>query len=315
MEAIPPILVQSCQRRALWLPAHTLLPETRMEPEMVQVEIGAGITTVLLSYALEQPDGRPVLVWMPAMGVRADYYRQFAEQLREAGLNTVLVELRGYGRSSERASWKCNFGFWQLLSHDLPPIMEAVRARFPGSPVWMGGHSLGGQLAALYAVEHGDALAGLVFAAVTFPHYRNWPFPRSLAILGLGVAARALSLAVGHLPGHVFGFAGREARNVIRDWFHTIRKGRFHLPEAPLDYEEGLGRVRLPLLEISFSDDRYASRASTKAIGLKMSPRHVERWIYHPQDLGLQSIGHFSWAKAGAQLPARIAGYLLEQSG
>lgn len=286
-----------------------------MEPELVRVDIGAGVTTALLSYALDEPGGKPVLVWMPAMGVRADYYRQFAEHLHQAGLNIVLVELRGYGRSSERASWKCNFGYWELLSLDLPAVMEAVRARFPGNPVWMGGHSLGGQLAALYAVQHGDALAGLVFAAVTFPHYRLWPFPRSLAILGLGVTARALSLALGRLPGHAFGFAGREARNVIRDWFYTLRKGRFHIPEAPLDYEEGLGRVRLPLLEISFSDDKYASRASTRAIGLKMASRQVERWLFQPHDLGLDFIGHFRWAKAGAQLPARIADFLREQSG
>ena len=97
-----------------------------------------------------------------------------------------------------------------------PTGLAAARARHPGRPLWIGGHSLGAQIAALaYA---GDAeLAGLAFAGSGVPHWRcfsGWQKPVALAAFGV---VRGISGLVGHYPGKQIGFAGREARSVMRE--------------------------------------------------------------------------------------------------
>ena len=61
----------------------------------------------------------------------------------------VYVDLRGQGRSSERASHFADFGYREMVEIDLPAAIAALRGRYPNRPLLLVGHSLGGQLATL----------------------------------------------------------------------------------------------------------------------------------------------------------------------
>src|SRR5690606_10191189 len=113
---------------------------------------------------------------LPAMGIEARYYAGFAGALRRLGLNAATLELRGLGTSNVRPSRKVDFGYGTILERDLPPALALLRERFPGAPLFLLGHSLGGQLLALHLAVHPDGVEGLVLIASGTPHYKVWPW-------------------------------------------------------------------------------------------------------------------------------------------
>ena len=119
---------------------------------------------------------------MPAMGVRAAFYEPLALNLGENGINAVTADLRGLGASSVRVGRGTDFGYHDMLALDWPAVVDAVRSRFPRSRIFLLGHSLGGQLNALYASVHPQTVDGLILVASCSVFYRGWPFPGNYGI-------------------------------------------------------------------------------------------------------------------------------------
>ena len=108
----------------------------------------------------------PVCLCLPAMGASASYYRPFAQALARALAGTVvLADLRGQGESEVRASRGARFGYREIVEQDVPALLDTLAARFRYGPLFVIGHSLGGQLATLSALHRQDRLAGLVLVA------------------------------------------------------------------------------------------------------------------------------------------------------
>ena len=99
---------------------------------------------------------------MPAMGVPARKYLPLSEELNNKGFASALFEWRGIETSSVRASRQHNFGYNEILSHDLPAAIKQVRQSFPDNPIYVLGHSLGGQLGLLLMCQMPDEFEGLV---------------------------------------------------------------------------------------------------------------------------------------------------------
>lgn len=77
----------------------------------------------------------------------------------EAGYPVVFMDFRGHGRSDE-APWVTVRHYWE----DLEGIVAFVRKRFPGRPVVVVGHSMGGAIAIIGAAD-GIPLDGIVCVA------------------------------------------------------------------------------------------------------------------------------------------------------
>ncbi len=159
---------------------------TRQEPapiETLAIESADGARTAASVFAHENSNAPVIIIW-PAMGVSARFYQSFAQELmRGASVHVVTPDLRGIGASSLRASRKVDFGYATLAQLDWPAAIAAVRARFPASPIYLFGHSLGGQLNALYAARAPESIAGLIFVASGNVWHRGWSFPQNLKFL------------------------------------------------------------------------------------------------------------------------------------
>jgi len=83
----------------------------------------------------------PVVICLPAMGVRGRYYSDFAHLLSESEFHVLTSDLRGIDSSSVRASRHCDFGYAEIINRDLPALVEAVRLRFPSNRRLLLGHS------------------------------------------------------------------------------------------------------------------------------------------------------------------------------
>ena len=78
---------------------------------------------------------------IPAMGVKAKYYESFCSKLNAKGFNVIIVDWRGIGDSSIRASRTSDFGYRNLIQ-DLKEIVEFGQQRFPNSKITLISHSL-----------------------------------------------------------------------------------------------------------------------------------------------------------------------------
>ena len=190
----------------------------------------------------------PVLMFMPAMGTKARYYTGFGAAMAQAGVSFASFDWRGIDTSSHRASRALDFGYRHLVELDYPAALGALHQHLSKTtPTFVGGHSLGGQLSALFAARAPEAVKGIVLIASGNVHFRGWRGTGSLRILALTQSATLISQVVGHFPGKRLRFGGQEARGVIRDWASTARNGRYHVAGSPFDYEAGMARLEKPV--------------------------------------------------------------------
>lgn len=240
----------------------------------------------------------PMLVIWPAMGVPARFYRPFATALREAGLAVVVADLRGTGASTPRASRRSRYGYAELAG-DVGAVLAEVAPVVATRPVVLLGHSLGGQACLLHLARAGDAarVDGLALVAVGLPYWRVYTDRRRLWVYPFTQGIHAATTLLGVWPG--WGFGGRQARGVIRDWAYTARTGR--LPALPdRDAESAAAAVRTPVLAVSLERDQYTPAPTVDHLVGKLAAAPVRR---EHDDGGAD---HFSWARSPGPVAERV---------
>lgn len=236
------------------------------------------------------------LLWVPALGVAARHYLPLAEQLAKRGIAVFLHEWRGNGSSSLRASRQHDWGYRELLLHDLPLSHAEMMRHVPAATHVIGGHSLGGQLAACHLGQQPHAFAQLWLVGSGTPHWRTFPAPRGYALPMFYQFAPWLADWHGILPGRRLGFGGDEARSLIRDWARVGLSGRYRAAGMAEDLEAGMRQVAVPIHGVLFDDDWLAPESSLRALMAKMpaSTHHVT--VLHHAALGTRA-DHFAWMK------------------
>ena len=251
------------------------------------------------------------IYWLPALGVAAKHYLPLAQALAERGVAVAIHEWRGIGSSNKRADRHEDWGYRQLLEEDMPAGMDVLRASLPLARVTLGGHSLGGQMAALYASLHPEDAAGLLVVASGAPYWRQ--FPQGPLLWMAYALAPWLARAVGHLPGRRIGFGGNEARQLIDDWARTGRTGRYAAKGMAVDFEALLGRLELPILGLRMHDDWLVPQASLSWLLGKMPCSPNTQQVITVADLGNEKADHFGWMKTPEAVALRISQWLQVQ--
>jgi len=254
-------------------------------------------------------ESRSRLLWLPALGVPARHYQPLADELAARGVATFLHEWRGIGSSNVRASREHDWGYAEILRHDLPSSQEAVDAHCPAPSTIIGGHSIGAQFAALHLALHPGAASRLWLVASGSPYWRNFPAPiRYLFPLAFQFVPW-LADRRGLLRGRRFGFAGNEARTLMRDWARIGLSGRYAAAGLEVDLELALRDVQAKVAGVLLHKDWYAPRHSLQALLNKMprSPSQVT-------ELDANTLGvcadHFAWMKQ----PRAVVDALLHQA-
>jgi acylglycerol lipase len=102
---------------------------------------------------------RGVLVLCHGFNSHSGYYAWVGAQAAAAGLAAYALDLRGRGQSAGERFYAESLDDYVA---DLHVLTAAAAARHPGLPLFVLGHSAGGVTACLYALEHGEDLAGLI---------------------------------------------------------------------------------------------------------------------------------------------------------
>ncbi|MBW2507046.1 MAG: alpha/beta fold hydrolase [Deltaproteobacteria bacterium] len=239
-----------------------------------------------LELLVEKPlEPRSALLFVCAMGVDSSYYAPFARAMAERGILIAMCDLRGHGTSSVRPRRGVDFGYREIVESDLPAAVEVARQRAHGLPLYLGGHSLGGQLAMLHVAAAQPPIEGMALVACAVPYVRNWS-GRSRAFIRFAAFTFPIAGALlGYVPGDRLGFGGTEARTLMRDWAHNAMTARYELIGSTVDYEAALARIEMDFVTVSIEGDEMGPANAVdftfdkvpRARGVRLEARLSER--------------------------------------
>jgi predicted alpha/beta hydrolase len=200
-----------------------------------------------------------------------------------------------------------------MLELDWPVQLAAAREATRARTLTVLGHSLGGQLAALYLALEPAAFSRLVTIASCSVDFRGWPVPERYRILAATQAVGIIGQTLGYFPGERLGFGGRQSRGVVRDWSHNARTGLYDPHRAPLDFESALRSVTTDALMISIEGDSLAPPGAVDLLARKLPRARVVREHLPPSwKVEKKNDPHFKWAREPGALPKRVGEYLRE---
>nr|AHE14595.1 alpha/beta hydrolase fold family protein [uncultured bacterium] len=242
-------------------------------------------------------DGAPVITVWPGLGAPAAFYHAFACRLHEAGFAVVTVDLPGQGASRPVAG--PGFGYHELAARVWPAVIGEVRRVFPGRPVYLLGHSLGGQVSLLYAARDPE-VSGIVLVASGSLYFRRFPPPAALRLLVGSQLVAVITAVWGRWPGDRLRFGGRQPAVLMRDWARFARTGRLAPHGADVDYHRRLAELRVPVLAVSVGGDTYAPPSAVDHLCGFLPCAPVTRWHLDGD------LDHLRWVRRGDLVAARI---------
>jgi len=126
-----------------------------------------GVGDLEIFFRFWRPDSTPrgAVVIVPGFNSHSGYYGWIAEQLLQSNLAVYALDLRGRGKSEGERFYVEKFADY---ADDVAKFVALVKTQEPGLPLFMLGHSAGGVVACLYALEHQAELAGLVCESFAF---------------------------------------------------------------------------------------------------------------------------------------------------
>ncbi|MFG3661637.1 alpha/beta hydrolase [Streptomyces sp. NPDC047706] len=222
--------------------------------------------------AREWPHPRPSFLALVSHGYgeHIGRYEGVAGTLLARGAAVFGPDHMGHGRSGGERVLIADF---EEVVTDLHAVAERARTAYPGLPLVLIGHSMGGLIAARHAQRHGDALTALVLSG---PVIGTWDTPGRLlahdVIPEVPVSPSALSrdLAVG---------AAYAADPLV--WHGPMKRPTLEAFARTLQAVAGGGDVGgLPVLWLHGGDDRLVPLAGSRAGVERLSGGDLTERIY-----------------------------------
>lgn len=275
-----------------------------LEESMVDTPDGARLALRLLPH----PDpAAPVVLVLPAMAIKAKFYLPLLKAFHAAGLTAAVADLRAQGDSTPKLGEGPGFGYRELLEVDLPAVAATLRARFPQASLHLFGHSVGGQLALLYAAAEPEGVASVTTIGTGSVYWRSFPAQRRLSILATTQWVGLVCRVRGNWPGG--GGIGPMTGGVMADWVRHARTGRYRPRGSARDYDRLLAGLALPVLAVSLDNDPLGPEPTVRFLCERMPAAKLARWHIDGSS-GLKHLGHASWVKDSDLVGPAVAAWM-----
>ncbi|MFS0726118.1 alpha/beta hydrolase [Paenibacillus sp. 1P07SE] len=209
---------------------------------------------------------RAVINLVHGMGEHSSRYEAVARTLTEAGYVLFTYDQRGHGRSPGKRGHTPSV---QRLTEDAEHALGTASRRYPGLPVFLYGHSMGGNVSLSCALRRQPEIAGLI---LTSPWLRlAFNPPRAKQWIGRHVARMwpSFSLATGLDPGALYR-PDDEVPPVVIDLLahNRISAAMYFGLQAEGEWSLAHARDRLqsPLLLLHGTADRVTSFAASEQL-------------------------------------------------
>lgn len=271
---------------ALPAPAGLPLPTT--------LRIPAGDHHLQATWDHAEQGPRAVVLLAPALAVPAGWYGAFAAHLAGRGLSVLRFDYWGFAGSldgpvsrhpASATDWGADLG--AAIRH------ARARADAAGVPLVLVTHSFGAQ--ALGLTDQGGLLDGLFTVASQLGSLHHWSgWDRLRLELMMRLLVPTLTTGFGHYPRWA-GLGAPLPRSMAREWSGWTLRPDFHLS---LGAEANYARVTCATRVIAVADDPLAPRGAVAALAQALPAARME--VVHPDDHGLEGLGHFGWFRPPA---------------
>lgn len=224
-----------------------------------------------------------------ATGVPARFYRPFARWLAADRQAAVLTwDYRDVAASGRPHRSPATMTDW--ATRDPEAARAALSARFPGLPVWILGHSLGGMSVGFQSGL--DRVARIVTVASGHGHISDHAgLARARMAFFWHLAGPAATLALGRFPGARFGLGEDLPPGVFWQW------RRWLLDPGALPADPALGGLRRPgyrgpMTTIAIEDDELLPVPTVRKMAAWHPEARIDFRLLSPGDFGLDRIGH-----------------------
>lgn len=240
---------------------------------------------------------RPVVVINPATSVRCRYYARFAGFLAAHGFDAVTYDYRGIGESrpGRLRGFAGSWFDWGRL--DCDAVLRHVAREFPGQPIDLVAHSIGGVLLGL--APSAARLRRVVTVGAQYAYWRDYAARARLGMLAKWhVAMPLLTLALGYFPGRRLGWLEDTPRGVVRDWVLSRARLEDRWPRRSGEEDalrRAFQRVTAPILAISVTDDPFGTVAAVERTLAYFTGSPRTHLRIAPGDIGVPAIGHFDF--------------------
>jgi len=249
---------------------------------------------------------RAAVVIVPGFNSHSAYYAWTAQELVADRLAVYALDLRGRGKSDGERFYVETFDDYVS---DVSHCAALVKSREPGVPLYLLGHSAGGVVACLFALDHQAELAGLV--CESFAH--QLPAPDFALAVFKGLSHLAPHAHILHLKNEDFSrdpqaVAAMNADPLIA---HETQPTRTLAAMVRADerLKQGFPLVTLPVLILHGSADKatkpsgsqlFYDTAGSKDKTLKLYEGHAHDLL---NDLGKEAVMADIKAWIDARLP------------
>lgn len=265
--------------------------------ETIQVQKPNGKTITATVFAPSSPLGRTMLISV-ATGMKQTFYYKFAKYCAEEhGYHVYTYDYTdiGLSRSKDLRGSETSYTTWG--AEDYPAMVRFLQEAHPEQPIYLIGHSFGGNCLGMSEVS--NDLAAIVTVASQQGYWRNMnPYHRQFVRFIFAVSMPFLTRLFGYFPSNTHGLGEDLPKEVLFDWAKVILKpeGVTSLVNKESSYFE---RITRPILMLSLEDDTYAPKQSVDNLAsVYATSAPVERKNILPKDGNADSIGHLNFFRA-----------------
>lgn len=220
-----------------------------------------GLSLYAVDWTVENPVA--VIALVHGQGEHIGRYAHVAKWYNEHGVALMGFDQQGYGKSE---GIRGHADSLEVLLNDIGQFLEKTRERYPGKPLFLYGHSLGGGLALHFALRRNPVIDGLI---VTSPLIRLAFQPPALKILAGKILRRFMPTLT--LPtGLAANFISHDTAVVKAYKTDPLVHDKLSAAAgiAILEMGEWLdhvsGTFSLPVLLMHGADDKITSAAATR---------------------------------------------------
>lgn len=270
---------------------HTEFAQDDFTGEAISFDSGGHLLKGTLFRPIIEPDA--IVILNGATGVPAGFYRAFATWLA-AGKNIACLtyDYRDFGASAEGSMRNSTATMADWGVHDQQAARDFAVSRFPQTPVWVIGHSLGALC--LPFQRKLEQISRVITVASGPVHVREHPWPyQALARLFWFGHAPLVTMVAGYLPGKALGLGSDLPAGVYWQWRRWCTRRDFFAREfgTALPYPDWTG-VKAEMKIVAIADDVMMPPGSAWKLMQFYPEAPKKQLVIRPAEFGLSKLGH-----------------------
>lgn len=275
---------------------------TTPSPVMFTASDGYALRGAIWRHAHNDNALRPIIIINPATSVRARYYARFADFLHGHGFDVLTYDYRGIGDSRPPSLKGFEAGWIDWGRLDFEAALNFVAAAFPGQPLQVVAHSVGGFLIGLAASSH--RISRVFTMGAQYAYWKDYARHKRLGmVFKWHLLMPALTRLFGYFPGQRLGWLEDTPRGVVRDWVapharfeDAWRTGSLRLgDEERQELLDRFAALRGATLAVSLTDDEFGTVPAIQRLLRYYRNSPLTHLHIAPEAIGQQAVGHFAF--------------------